>query len=67
MDAQSKAERIQNRFSPGCGAQSSVQQPHAFPVWKTTVCVRFPHRVFRAGGLWKTARGKIPDWRKANL
>ena len=66
MDAQSKAERIQNRFSPGCGAPSSVQQSHAFPVWKTTVCVRFPHRVFLPGGLWKTARGKIPDWRKAN-
>ena len=37
-----------------------------FPVWKTTVCVRFPHRVFLPGGLWKTARGKIPDWRKIN-
>jgi len=35
-------------------------------VWKTTVCVRFPHRFFLPGGLWKTARGKIPDWRKAN-
>ena len=35
-------------------------------VWKTTVCVRFPHRVFLPGGLWKTARGKIPVWRKAN-
>ena len=46
-------------------AAAPVQQ--IFPVWKTTVCVRFPHRVFRAGGLWKTARGKIPDWRKANL
>ena len=35
-------------------------------MWKITVCVRFPHRAFLPGGLWKTARGKIPDWRKAN-
>ena len=41
-------------------------QVGAKTVWKTTVCVRFPHRVFLPGGLWKTARGKIPIWRKAN-
>ena len=41
-------------------------QPGAQTVWKTTVCVRFPHRVFLPGGLWKTAPGEIPDWRKAN-
>ena len=35
-------------------------------VWKTTVYACFPHRVFLPGGLWKTARGEIPDWRKAN-
>ena len=41
-------------------------QAGAKTVWKTTIYVRFPHRAFLSGGLWKTARGKIPDWRKAN-
>ena len=53
------------RSKDGEGEAATLVQP-LFPVWKTTVCVRFPHRVLHAGGLWKTARGKIPDWRKAN-